>query len=39
MTAHDFGDLGDLLAQRWGVDRALTGTIVRTAVGTYANCY
>jgi Domain of unknown function (DUF4352) len=38
MTAHDFGDLTDLLAQRWGVENSLTGSIVTNAIGSYTNC-
>ena len=37
MTADDFGDLSDQLAQRWGIDRLLTGSIVNNAIGAYTN--
>lgn len=38
MTASDFGDLGDQLAQRWGIDSLVAGEIVNAALTTYPNC-
>ena len=38
MTADDFGHLSDSLAQRWGVDKMMVGSIVNNALESYPNC-